>query len=91
MFNITLLEYETNNDLGSVELQAIPRVGEFYISTEYITPEWQQNFFIVRAVTYTAGGGVTIHIEKYDVEAAKKRDELIREKIQELTKRGEQQ
>lgn len=88
MFNITLMEYETNNDLGNVELPVIPRVGEFYISTEIITSEWTKNFYIVRAITYTAGGNVTMHIEKYDVEAAKKRDELIREKIQELSNKN---
>ena len=84
MTSIDLMEYETNKDLGTISLDYIPRIGEFFINSDVIGPDWQQKFYIIRSVTYTAGGGIVLHIEHYDVEAAKKREEELKQKLAEI-------
>ena len=86
MFNIDLMEYGTNNDLGSISLTAIPRIGEFFINSNQIEADWSQKFYIIRSVTYTAGNKIVLHIEHYDVEEAQRKEEEIKQKLAELTK-----
>lgn len=82
------MEYGTNVDLGTITIPFIPRVGEFLINDEGIKEDWKSRFYVVRAVTYTAGGHVVIHIERQDVDAIKKHEEEIKEKLSKLIKKG---
>lgn len=90
---ITLYEYGTNKQLGNVVLADLPRVGEFFILSEEIEEDWEEKFYIVKNITHTLKDGYkSIHIERYDVEEARRKEERLQAVMDKLNKRvGEQQ
>lgn len=86
-YEIALIEYETNKPLGGIKMDVIPRVGEFLILDEVIGDDWKNKFYIVRSVTYTTNTSVYLHIEKKDIDAMLREEELLKEKVLNLKKR----
>lgn len=87
MINIELLEYETNEPMGMQTLAAIPRVGEFLILEKTVTETWKDNFYLVRAVTYTTGLNIIVHVEKLNHAVMVQRDQKIRKVIKDLVEK----
>lgn len=94
MFKLDLLEYETNKELGNCKLSAIPRVGEFFIFNKTITANWKKDFYIVRAVTYTIGGDIIVHLQYHDIEEAERKEKELKDKLKDIfakAKEGERE
>lgn len=80
MVKIRLYDFASSRFIRESELCAVPQVGEYYMDTPEVTPDWKEHYFIVRGVTYLEGGAVGVHIEKYDPEEeANKISDLLKE------------
>lgn len=85
---IDLYEFGTNKQLGQTILADLPRVGEFFILSEGIDENWAEKFYIVKSITHTLQDGYkSIHIERYDVEEARKKEERIQAAMERINKR----
>lgn len=82
---ITLYNFDDNKVLGTTVLADIPRVGEYFILSEEIEEGWEELFYIVKSVTHTLKDGyVSIHLERYDVNAARAKEEQLQKLMEKL-------
>ena len=86
MTNIQFIEYGTNRELMKQALPTIPRVGEYIIMSPHVEADWKQKFHIVRAVSYTLGGDIIVHLEQFDIDAAEEKERAFREQWAQLRK-----
>lgn len=85
---ITLYNYDNNEVLGTTVLADIPRVGEYFILSEEIEEGWEQLFYIVKSVTHTLKDGyISLHLERYDVNAARAKEEQLQQLMEKLRNR----
>ena len=84
MANIQFIEHSTNKELCKQSMDSIPRVGEYMILSQHIEADWKKVFHIVRAVSYTLGGDVIVHVEYYDIDKEAEKERRFREQLEEL-------
>lgn len=84
MPKIQFLEDGTNKQMGVVDLQVVPRIGEYIIYNDIVTANWKKDFYIVRAISYTLGGEIMAHIQHYDIDAMVEKNNEMERHIKEL-------
>lgn len=89
MANIQFIEYGTNKELCKHSMDSIPRVGEYVILSQHIESDWKKVFHIVRAVSYTLGGDIIVHIEYYDIDKEADRERQFREQLGKLRNKAD--
>lgn len=71
MLNIELIEYGSNEHMMDIQLDHVPRKGDYIILNDSITGNWKKQIYLVCAVTHLLNNDVKLHIEKHDVDAPK--------------------
>lgn len=83
-FNITFMEYGSNDKILEEQLDHIPAIGDFVILNDKITSNWNKQMYMVMSVTHLLDNSVVLHIEQYDPEERAKKHADIKEKLDAL-------